>query len=601
MAKAIANKVYYGYPTSSSQVKNLPAEILINIANRLSRRNLCNLVRVCRSWNRALTPVLYETTDTLDFVSLWRVRSLFSFVSADPVSFVSKTHNLCPLSASHLVRLFEIFSNDNDELFVSLKEEYETSPLWKPLPFFDTLLYTETNKRLGHYVRILTNTDQTIVGSGLRRLCPHLTEIHSAIPGPLLFLLAHWRHLRKISLDVCLPQPLDFPTGFLEGRLTDLSLTINSFRGWLEVFSKIGSIQRLTMKFSRPKNNEGEEKILFEQFEALHRALPQLQFLALSDFRIRGEIPEHIAPCETMRSLLLFPPRGVHWGLYLARKYTKLETLSLLGSVERTEIVPLATSCQNLRSLIMTATDVYYRFLQGLQAAQAPMTYISYERGPLTRLPDLIHGFCCTIKKLDINIEHEPLKNMPWAALKACTRLTELRLKSSGGLFLDSVVEILPNLKKLSLIAYRVVLSELHGTRSQPYLKQLTMEATLIENGVYVYLSRYCSFLSSLICVYHSYIPKSSVIYYPNQSLQYLVVCSPYDCNFKIARIEKAKPCAIPTGAGQMGWRCVRAVHRLHRLQQLTPSEVNEMLPHLVTIICHFVDDIILNGIKLTF
>ncbi|KAF7722619.1 hypothetical protein EC973_002891 [Apophysomyces ossiformis] len=277
-----------GIVLSESTNNKLPAEILADIATRLPRRKLRTLVCVCRSWNAAITPELYQKID------------------------------------------------------IKSKEQFDL--------LIDTLINRAPHKRLGPtYITTYNPPAETTLPM---TLFPLIVEITTPIfDSKKMYLnLREWNHLRSIEINRTTRMPKNFPMELLGDHITKFSVKTNDLKQWLGVIAKLPGIEELEICGNYGEDNwwvskkdidedtdeekdqekDEDEDVTYEDLERLHQWLPRLRQLHLGFVEPYDDtLPDHIIPCDTVRELSIGARDSGSWGDYFARKYTHLEVLTI--------------------------------------------------------------------------------------------------------------------------------------------------------------------------------------------------------------------------------------------------------------------------------
>ncbi|KAF7725001.1 hypothetical protein EC973_000494 [Apophysomyces ossiformis] len=455
-------------------MNTLPSELLQNIANRLSRRNLCVLLCVCRSWNLILKPQLYMSLDDI------------------------------------------------------------TQQQFKEL--VKTLTDTAAHRPLGHLVRKLLipiTLDREDL-SFLPQLFPSVTEISVKVRGRLdpSPILQQWKYLAKISLDNTMGTPHTFPKPSLQGCLTHVSVSTEGITGWVDVISEHASIQELTLTLFNIVGNNADNIISFSELEKLHHKLPRLRSLKIHNLKVHGDLPTHIASCNNLRELSLMSDSIHPWGHYFARKYTSLEALNLYVDWEndievKRGMAPLAYACRKLKKLNIPCMEVYNTFLDILSAIRAPMTHVTYDTWDKPWFSKTIHSFSNTLSCVKIHGQDDVVIKDVLERLIICPSLVDLELIFLfQDLGLDYILDELKGLQRLYLKGNRIVLERNRTSSIRHGLKDLALCGNDVEDAVHGYISQYCPLLQSLSCTYLRFHTRSITICYPHPGLQFLGIHS---------------------------------------------------------------------------
>ncbi|KAG0183600.1 hypothetical protein DFQ29_000025 [Apophysomyces sp. BC1021] len=305
-------------------IDNLPREILLNIAARLSRYRLCACVLVCRSWYAAFIPVLYHSVN---------LRKLKPFIQ-----------------------------------------------------FVETVLNTENYNQLGHLVRKMILPSSIYFSSNPYSpvLFPLIVEVdHGGMySSDLSNILGVWKCIEDVG-PVVIRHPKEFQLDLLQNRITKLMMTIVSFTEWVDIMAELPYIEELQLE-SRSNRISGEPsgaKISFCELETLHENFPHLRAFTLREILIYGELPQHITPCNKVDDLQLMFIEGHLWGQYFSRKYTNLEKLQFAFDRvpeinSESESIILAKSCRHLKQFIQDSgpMTIFRQVLETLVQIGAPMT-----------------------------------------------------------------------------------------------------------------------------------------------------------------------------------------------------------------------------------
>ncbi|KAF7727416.1 hypothetical protein EC973_007580 [Apophysomyces ossiformis] len=476
----------------------LPAEVLENIGNRLSQRTLTILVRVCRSWNAALTPLLYSSAEI-----------------------------------------------NGPEQFNSL---------------IRTLTITAPHKRLGHSTRTLyvydTLSDKEF--HCLPDIFPFIVDAPRYISPAreIFFCLNRWKFLRSISLNLrqISPQQQFFHIGSFGEQLKELTVYVDTLSPWIELICKFPSLINLTIT--------GEHNAAsFDELEKLQNGLPKLESLVLYYLPVRGEVPLHIVPSHSLRVLKFCPAEARSWIEYVSRKYTDLEELYFSGTIhwetEGLNYAPLAKSCSRLKKFnTYSDSPVYFHILDVLVSVGAPLTYL---RLPLSEPNNGGKYLDCFQKTLSC-IHARSLKRSVMlsflSALKVYTSLTALVIWGTTDLAIDSILSSAKALQSLELKASIISVLGNNGLTASRQLRRLELSAHIIDNQVFSYLTHYHPGLVDLSVMYNghsfgsplkysafTYSPftHSHFIYYPHPGLRMLNVFHDCKCFFRVLQSSVAE------------------------------------------------------------
>ncbi|KAF7730057.1 hypothetical protein EC973_003002 [Apophysomyces ossiformis] len=474
--------------TISSLATQLPPEILQDIVLYLSWKKLPMLTTICRSWNRALIPLLYRSVS---------------------------------LRGDEQFRLF-----------------------------FDALKTTVSHKQLSQHVRELSISCEGNSAPALPlQLVQSSTSNDSTTEKTYIdFLLSlpGMDSLAKITMDgVSYTDPLP-STKFFQDCLTVLSLDVQAMGNWCDMVTKFRSLQKLSLRFAlRPMQGE----ISLQDFEKLHDALIHLRCFEVTAFSPFGDPPEHITPCDSVRDLTLSVEACAMWGPYFSRKYTNLETLEIdssrVGSLVCDETKDLLIqSCRQLKTVLVYVGEDYNSFLDVLETANAPVRHIQYSFDAHGIIPRTMHSFQQTLAKVQISSCYVSFLEL-LERLKECPCLVDLQLYRAD-LEVDRILDELPGLQHLSLRGCYINVSRQSNNQGRLHkqLRSLELETDEIDwidgidNEVFVYLSQYCPCLVSLECRYYNQHNHLPVIYYPHRSLKHLSVTTYCRSLFKLVRTD---------------------------------------------------------------
>ncbi|KAF7727943.1 hypothetical protein EC973_006831 [Apophysomyces ossiformis] len=562
--------------TRTSPWKELPSTILANITERLSPTELCIFLRVCSSWNAALTPLQYHSIDLI--------------------------------SSNQMTKFIKTIAN---------------SHAYKPL---------------GHFVRRLSTHRLKITKAELAlflKHCPYVVELAVTIQKDFNFLpfLHRWKYLTKVSVQIDGETCYLFPTAYLYQRLISLSLCSLRLAEWIDDIATLVSIEELKLQCPERKWKDTDGIITFIDLEKLHNHLPRLRLFAIHNFQIHGELPVSIVPCETVRDLSLIIGNSRQWGHYFGTKYKELTTLKVCTAKNKnnmhlhTEMMPLVKVCHRLKELTMTDQEAYRSFLEAIQSLGAPLTNLCHKGENTLWLSKMLCGFQRTISRLKMDSCLRLSVDTLLRALEDLPFLEDLELRyEESDLELNQVLEKLNHLKILTIRTRRIGMSS-HSNhiRRQTYpLRHLSMYADDIENGVYLYLALSCFRLSVLDCTYLCSWNRSCIIYYPHPGLQRLTVDYKDNCIFKLIRTDeilsrpgirslerkreiKASMQCYYNRNGIMqrlaGLHFSDIDHIFHLLENSLNMEERIIAkttkePRVVSIQCHYVGFILLNGMK---
>ncbi|KAG0175196.1 hypothetical protein DFQ28_005417 [Apophysomyces sp. BC1034] len=448
---------------------NIPNEIITNIATYLSQQDLYACICVCRSWNTALTPALYNS------VNIQSQEQLDGFIGA--------------------------------------------------------LRRTERSNPLGHFVRKMTGS-RNIGRDGLaflQRLCPFVVEFDTQLCfwyPELAEDLEGWKHLTKAPCVVILTGPPNFSLDFLKKHVQRLELHIKGYPEWINLMTELPCVEEL-----RIDGYESNPDVSLSDLETVHKALPRLNSLELWSISIRGEMPDHVAPCNTVRRLQLSLNDSHLWGLYFARKYTHLENLDIFW-LEYTpnmlsEAKTLTRSCRGLKWFRIRVTEgdehsVSREHLLILREIGAPLTELEFLDVDVPEYATIISGFRATVSKIIIRPGDGKTDEDILEPLKACQNLEHLDIYGNfEDVFrLDYCLNSCKNLKTLTLLAPTIGLTKNCTTNYQHGLESLYISGKYdIEDEVYPYLSQHCPLLSKLSCHYGPYCERSREIYIPSPNI----------------------------------------------------------------------------------
>ncbi|KAF7721331.1 hypothetical protein EC973_004863 [Apophysomyces ossiformis] len=528
-----------GSSSTCSSIQHLPAEILKNIAQCVSRKTLLTLVCVCRSWNGTLIPQLYHSIPDLP-----------------------------------------------EKRFGS---------------FIQTLERTATTKQLGHFVRRFTLPNHLEENdlSLLPRLCPYVVEVPGGVKDGvnLLPYLLEWTHINKLSVYIDDgPLPLILPMDFLRGRLTQLSITIQDYEESVDIITGLPLIETLSLECPMYFLTDFDGKFSFSSLEKIHNALQFLRSLRVSPINIIGEMPEKIRPCSTLRELTL-RPRGSHlWGKYFAQKYTHLESLTIdsneirIDDELKTGALPLAKSCKKLQTLTLTNERVYSWFMDIFQSIGAPMTRFGCCLWNQDWVSKMIHSFCRTLTWISIDIDTPISTKKLMELLQPCRYLVHLHVGCWRCDFaLDGFLDGLKGLQHLSISANRISVHKMESSLRHKLCSLAMRGKSDIDNEVYLYLAKSCPCLSSLDCLYSAIFPRSPIVYCPQPNLRTLRVFDHSNFLFKLTFLgdqedsqENTKGSDKSAKEGYTRWYYSEGFsfqnHYHGNNRQLTSREVKEML-----------------------
>ncbi|KAF7720494.1 hypothetical protein EC973_008020 [Apophysomyces ossiformis] len=517
----------------TSLANELPPAVLRNIAARLSRMTLLTAITLCRSWNATLTHELYSTV--------------------------------------------EIRREDQLELFIK------------------TLTTIAPDKRLGFLV--FNFCTDTFLDEDTARLLPQLLPNVTSVSCPyngafcqeILPILQEWKQLRKIS-RLRLKEFTVLPTEFLRNRLSELELGGSTIETWIDTVADIKTLERLCIVVP---NYRDPEQIVYgntslDLLERLQNGLPRLRSFSLQVFKIDGDLPEHIVPCGTVRELV-FQTMYCNdaCGEYFARKYPKLEKLAIEGQCLWMDISPLAISFPFLREFATSDQVRYTKFFDVRAMAGLTISHVSFCDTIPWQLEKL-QAFHTTLAnvQLDSSCVGVPVKKII-EHLKACETLATLDIRyHHHTMNLDWIVNGQQNLRNLTLRGTRVSVSK-EDTTTIPHhrLKRLHMTANIIEDDVYLYLSRHCVHLENLGSYYREPISQQHLVYYPCPGLQCLVVMFHFNeaCNLTRMKEEERIKAGHPNAyKSDENYEPLGRTHRLRYRssgENLNVSQQNPLKP----------------------
>ncbi|KAG0177632.1 hypothetical protein DFQ29_004621 [Apophysomyces sp. BC1021] len=450
--------------------ENLPCEIVKNITIHLPRNDPCTCLRVCRSWNTALTPTLYRAVEI------------------------------------HSERHFDRFHK--------------------------ALCDTKACNQLGHHVRKIDITDFVNYTklTLLPKLCPFVTEFYyEDIRYPeLATILQRWKYLARMPMVYISEKPLGFQLELFQKQITRIHISVDQYPEWIDLVSTLPYIRDLEVDFGSIEPSGSTKYMALSDLEMLLNSLPRLHSLTMNRFSTYGDLPEDIAPCDTLNSLVLLPFAGGLWGSYFARKYTTLKKLELrtreYDSADLLmEIMTLVKSCRHLNRFTCSQEDIF-------SGIHKNVLRILFENGePLTYL-DVSHYDACSYEML-VYDSHQTLSNA-----------------TNSEIFINSTEELVKPLKAcLLLVDLRLqFFLQLFGSRSRVGLLQKPrsspVHGTVIENIMFPYLSYRCPRLSYLNCGYN--VPHNNsdlVIHFPSPSLKHLKVKTGGKPIFKLTQMGKTE------------------------------------------------------------
>ncbi|KAF7731207.1 hypothetical protein EC973_000622 [Apophysomyces ossiformis] len=471
-------------------LERLPSELLENIANRLPRRTLNILVRVCRSWNVALTPVLYSSADTLS-----------------------------PQQLDSLIK---------------------------------TLTSTATQKQLGHLIRRLRVWD-TLSDSQLQsltELCPNLVELCGTVCetsniSPYLYA---WKYLTATYLTVCLNTPQHFHTGFSKQLLTHLTLTTRGISTWIDLIREFVSLRSLCIeaKGEGDVNDHELDRISFGDLENLQNSLPKLECLAIYLLWVEGEIPLHLIPCHTVRNLIWVAENPGQCIRYISLKYTNLEELYLAETSHlvytKLTLAPLMKSCSNLKQLVICDNlKLYYLLLDMLASAGAPLTHITFIKCKEDFVAKYLHHFKETLTSVNLRDIDSLYTQSFLSNLHLYTSLTDLAVKCSLELGINSILSSVKALRNLFIQARRIHLVENDRFTLSRHLKELVLIVDDMDDQIYPYLAHYHPSLTRFEISYSDTCNRPCFIYYPHPGLKVLAVNYENSCVFRVLQSHVAE------------------------------------------------------------
>ncbi|KAF7721294.1 hypothetical protein EC973_004955 [Apophysomyces ossiformis] len=396
-------------------------------------------------------------------------------------------------------------------------------------------------------------------------------------------------------------------------------------------------------------------KLSFHELEQIHSNLPHLRHLELRRLCTIGDIPRDAIPCNTLRTLKLEMRNGHLWGQYFALKYANLEELHILNrhpiplSFVR-EIKFLASANKHLK-VLNTAGESSYSILKILARVNAPVAAIHHTISDAFLFSKMIRSFQNSLSTISVSDQPEISRAEVLQQLQSCPSLINLDLWWLGGVVeIDWILSKLPNLKQLSVQADSISVSSTHGiARTHRKLEKLELDAHDISDKTYMYLSKSCTRLYFLSCWYLAEVVQSRTVYYPHTGLKCLQIrnggastfCTsgPTHCMYKLIRMNEverirerdeqhdrlAEDMERRTSAGaqwfhRTSWYdkmdvhpmktpsdaqnklCVYSDRECCYTQSTTPeTRGNQQKPGnipVVSIVCHYVDEIKLDGLQ---
>ncbi|KAG0164186.1 hypothetical protein DFQ30_010387 [Apophysomyces sp. BC1015] len=473
--------------------EKLPSEILGNIATYLSRKDLCTCLRVCRSWNTALISALYNT------------------------------------------------------IVIHSRSQFKR--------FCKTLRNTELHNPLGHLVRkirILAYFSYRGNLFQLPKLCPFVTEIdfdQTWDPEDLV-ILPKFKHLTRIPCVAICESP-STPLDVFQKHITSLCITLYNYPEWIDLIPKLPCIEDLKVSFFDPETSHNSGYITLSNVEMLHNSLLHLRSLTMDSVSTHGDMPEHITPCDTIRSLSWTPVRSRLWGLYFARKYTNLKELHLnvsrFNDDVNEEVITLAKSCRHLESFFChgynTRPYVTHRdALKILHEIGAPLTSFSLHEWDYPTYAATVDSFHRTVSKIDLGKVTTMKIRKIIEPLKACLSLVHLELiYVRCDLEIDCILDNCKSLKVLDIVSQTIIVSNKPMAFNKHGLRTLKLSANEIEDSVFRHLSECCPRLAHLKCCYYFHNVEHSVIYLPNPSLKRLDIEHSYPVVYKLTQTGRTE------------------------------------------------------------
>ncbi|KAG0166071.1 hypothetical protein DFQ28_007746 [Apophysomyces sp. BC1034] len=468
---------------------DIPSEILDNIAIYLEQRDRYACLCVCRSWNTILTPTLYSSVE---------LRSIGRFQQ-----------------------------------------------------FITTLRSVEASNPLGKFVRKvkLPNSLEDQDLSALSRLCPFVIELDAwyALEMESLVVLQEWKHLTKVSTVIISKSIPNFPLDFFAKKIRTLCIIIRDLPEWIKLTAELPCVEDLELDGRYPS-----AAISLPDLEAVHRALPCLSALTIENCLFSGEIPEDVAPCDTVRKLTIRSCNGRMWGRYFARKYTNLDELYHVGSDDSdifgqgaiaeatTEAKILARSCRDLKLFRADAASIYRECLEILREIGAPLIRVEYLGTP--GYAASIRTFYATLSDVSLRTEEKMTTEEILEPLKACPALTKLELLYlNSDLALDDCLSCCKSLKNLHIDGNKIYLTRNSTMGDKHHLRQLYIDGYDIADEVFPYLLQHCPLLSDLDCTYGTRHNQSCEIYFPSRSLKKLQIYYHNSCLFKVTQVGKSE------------------------------------------------------------
>ncbi|KAF7721332.1 hypothetical protein EC973_004864 [Apophysomyces ossiformis] len=453
-----------------TRVNDLPNEILVNIADRLPKRTLCVLIRLCRSWYRALMPRLYQSI-TID--SEQRLRQFLS------VMLTPHSHEKIFPFVHELHALPEPYSNSMDVMRRTLYADI-TGDTW--FTFFQR--------------------------------CEHLK---------LIAIQWYWsKHMLQMLAS----------SGNVYRRLARLSIHMEAWPMCSTEFSDFPSVKQLSINL-RPM--QAQDKVMsFVDLENIHKRFPNLEYFQAIHLQVSGELPQPIAPCNTVRKFIVCFSADGSWSNYFAQKYPRLEIFGLNGCrTEKNEIAMevkrLVRSCYCLRRLEIFNDQLYCELTDILMEIGAPLEELSVKPMNKSWLIRRFHSMEKTLTNINLSgnlgIEIQQLL----AQLKNYGSLRTLSLENMfSRVEPDFILSEMERLEKLVLEADSIGVTSNDGHRKNIHskLKHFAVTGKEIEDEVYHYLSAHCPFLKSIECDYRASDHRLAIIYYPNPGLKSLKVRS---------------------------------------------------------------------------
>ncbi|KAF7728241.1 hypothetical protein EC973_006522 [Apophysomyces ossiformis] len=492
-----------------------------------------------------------------------------------------------------------------------------------------------THCKLGELVRKLTISDNW-TGSDvcyLARHCPFVTEIavKASFGMNCLSCFNNWTSLENFTLECLTGFPASLPTEFLRDRLVILKITAESIQPWIKIIEQLPAVEHLTIE--RPRRGFGiAGELQYTDLETIHNNLPRLYSFSLFT-QVYGSLPRNVVPCDTVRQLSLVTEYYGGWGEYFAKKYQRLETLSIYkpGGYWHApdDIRTLAKSCFWLRRLSIDDYAAYCSFVDILQSIHAPVSYIYYASHDASWFFRVVDCFHKTISEVNVHVQNDVPVKLVLESLCNCRALTDLTLECSNYYFrIDMLLKQLKSLKVLSIKGPRIGVEKFRTRDIQHCLKDVKMSAKVIANEVYMYLSQCCPGIVSLDCHYLCGRNYPVNIYYPQPGLRQLAVSSCYSYVFKLTRMTaeerikepSRKRCGsnkIQQPVGCTKWYSTFEMYgaipgyadnsRPHRIKEIVaePEENNNCANvfrarRIITSIqCSYVDRIVLNGAEL--